>query len=421
MSGTDTPGQALWSPLAHMPAVLKDRTVIVAGDGAFVTTSDGRRLLDATAGLWHANIGHARPEMAEAAARQIRTLETYHSFGYYSNDQALTLADRLAGLAPIADPKVILTSGGSDSVEVAVKLARLHWQLEGRAEKTFVLSRADSYHGLHAFGSSLTGPDFYRDGYGPGTLVPDTARFSSTDASDIGRVVGEIGPERIAAIITEPVIGSGGIIAPPPGYFEELQRLASAHDILVIADEVITGFGRTGDWFAAARFGLRPDLLVLAKGVTSGYAPLGAALVSPRLWERFYDGVDAPVYRHGVTYSGHATACAIAHANLDILVAEELLARSRRLEAVLDHELDLLRARDDVREVRSGAGFLAGVAPVDEIDAFDVAAFAAEHGVILRVLRDNLIQISPPFIIEERDVSTIVDVIRGALDHHGRA
>ncbi len=411
-------GDSLWSPLAHMPSVLGNRTVIVHGEGAYVTTQDGARLLDATSGLWHANVGHGRAEIADAAARQMKTLETYQSFGFFTNDVALSLADRLASLAPIDEPKVILTSGGSDSVEVAVKLARMHWQLAGRTDKTFVLSRADSYHGLHAFGSSLTGPDFYRDGYGPGTLVPDTARFSSTDAHDIARVIGEIGGNRIAAIITEPVIGSGGIIGPSDGYFEHLEQAARKHDILVIADEVVTGFGRTGSWFATERFGLHPEMTIIAKGVTSGYAPLGGVIISPRVWERFYSGSAAPIYRHGVTYSGHATSCAIAHANLDILEAESLISRAANLEVILVRELDRLRNRDDIREIRSGHGFLAGVAPIDDIPADEVARFARAHGVILRVLRENVIQISPPLIVNEQELTTIVDVIEVALQAH---
>jgi adenosylmethionine-8-amino-7-oxononanoate aminotransferase len=410
-------GDALWSPLAHMPSVLGNRTVVVSGSGSYVTTAEGQTLLDATSGLWHANVGHGRTEIADAARRQLATLETYQSFGSFTNDAALRLSDRLAGLSPIADPKIILTSGGSDSVEAAVKLARRHWQLEGQAQKTFVLSRADSYHGLHAFGSSLSGPDFYRDGYGPTTLVPETARFSSTDIDDFRRLVEEIGAERIAAVITEPVIGSGGIIAPPEGYFEQLQTIARENDILLIVDEVITGFGRTGRLFASERFALQPDLLVVAKGITSGYAALGAVFVAPRIWQRFFTGDDAPVYRHGVTYSGHATACVIAEANLDIIEREDLVAESARLEGVLDTALDGLRGRDDVREIRSGAGFLAGVAPVDDVPAEAIARYALAEGIILRVLRENLIQISPPFITSDADVARIVDVIAGGLDH----
>lgn len=410
-------GDALWSPLAHMPSVLGNRITIVSGSGAFVMTAEGQCLLDATAGLWHANIGHGRVEIAEAAYRQMVKLETYHSFGFYTNDVASKLADRVAGLSPIVDSKVIFTSGGSDSIDVALKLARRHWQLEGKSEKTFILSRHDSYHGLHAFGASVTGVDFYRDGYGPGTLVPDTARFSSTDISDLKRCIDEIGGDRIAAIVAEPVIGSGGIIVAPPGYFSEMQRLAIENDILVIADEVVTGFGRTGDWFASPRFGLEPDMIAVAKGITSGYAPLGALLIAPRVWERFYAGADSPVYHFGTTYSGHATTCAIAGANLDIIEREGLLQRSRELEILLDRSLDRLRGREDIRLIRTGGGFLAGIAPIDRVPAELVARYAFDHGVILRVLRENMLQVSPPFVIGDADVVRIVETIENALDH----
>lgn len=411
-----TTGQHLWNPLAHMPSVLGDRTVIVEGSGAYVTTSDGRRLLDATASLWHANVGHGRAEIAAAAAAQMAKLETYQSFGFFTTDRALQLSDRLAALSHVADPRIIFTSGGSDGVEVAAKLARRYWQEAGRVGKRYILSREDSYHGLHAFGTSLTGPEMYREGYGAGPIVAETALFSTTDASDLARVIAEIGADNIAAIITEPVVGSGGVIAPPPGYFEELQRLARANDILVIADEVITAFGRVGHWFASERFGLEPDMVVVAKGITSGYAALGAVFIAPRVWAPFYDGPDAPIYRHGVTYSGHATACAVADANIDILEREGLLARSAELEQLLDHELDALRSRDDIAEVRAGAGFFAGIAPVADISHERVVAMARERGVILRALRHNVIQVSPPFVVTDDEVARIVGTIAEILD-----
>ncbi len=413
---TGQPGEALWSPLAHMPSVLGRRTVVVEGDGAYVVTADGRRLLDATSGLWHANVGHARREIADAAAAQMARLETYQSFGSFSNDRALALADRLVALGPVDDAKVILTSGGSDSVDVAAKLARRHWVEEGRPDKRHILSRRDSYHGLHGYGTSLTGPDIYREGYGPGTLVPETAVFSSTDIDDLRRVIDEIGPERIAAVITEPVIGSGGVIAPPPGYFETMQELARQHELLLIADEVITGFGRLGRWFGSERFGLEPDLLVFAKGVTSGYAALGGVLVAPRIWRRFYDGPDAPLYRHGVTYSGHATACAVAEANLDILEREGLVERAGRLERVLADALEPLRDRPDVAEIRAGVGLMAAVAPAATIPNDAVVAEALERGVILRAIRENFIQISPPFIVTDEEVDRIATVLAESID-----
>ena len=340
-----TTGAALWSAQAHMPSVLDRRIVIEKGEGAYVTTADGRRLLDATAGLWHANVGHSRPELAEAARSQMLRLETYHVFARFANDQALKLADRLARYAPF-DAKVIMTSGGSDSIDAACKLARRHWQLEGRASKRIVLSREFAYHGLHGFGTSIAGLEFNREGYGGESLIPETARVPHSDISGVEAAIERIGSENIAAIVAEPVMGTGGVIPPAPGYLEGLQQLCRQYEILLIADEVITGFGRTGRMFATERFSLSPDMITFAKGVTSGYFPLGGVLVAPRLWTRFWDGTDAPIYRHGATYSGHATACAVAWANLDILETEKLVDRASALEGVLADVLrDLSRER----------------------------------------------------------------------------
>lgn len=409
------PAPFLWSPLAPMPSVLGNRIVIVRGDGATIEDADGRRYLDATSSLWHANVGHGRASIAAAAAEQIGTLETYHSFGFFTNDRAARLSDRLAALSPIADPRIIFTSGGSDGVEVAAKLVRRYWTEVGRPEKRYILSRDDSYHGLHGYGTSLTGPEMYRAGYGVDSLVDGAARFSSTDILDLERLVDRIGPERIGAIITEPVIGSGGVIGPPPGYFERLQALAAEHDILVIADEVITGFGRVGQWFGSQRYGLRPDITVVAKGITSGYAALGAVFVGPRVWGPFYDGPDSPVYRHGVTYSGHATACAVADANLDILESEGLIAESARLERVLVGALDGIRDSPLIADIRDGVGLMAAVAPITEVPAGRVVEIARRNGVILREIRFNYLQISPPFITTDAEIARIVSVLADAV------
>ncbi|MEO7351205.1 MAG: aminotransferase class III-fold pyridoxal phosphate-dependent enzyme, partial [Marmoricola sp.] len=271
-------GASLWNPQAHMPTARAKRLVITGGQGAWLETSTGQRLLDATASLWHANIGHGRERLARAAYDQMVKLETYHTFGRFSNEPALELADRLAEMGPIPGAKVMLTSGGSDSVDLACKLARRHWQLEGRTAKKIILSRDGGYHGLHAFGTSVAGLQYNRDGYGTPSLIPETARISTNDIDEVRRSVTELGPENIAAIIAEPVIGTGGVIGPAEGYLEGLEELCRRHDILLIADEVITGFGRTGRQFASQRWGIRPDLVTMAKGVTSGYAPLGGVL-----------------------------------------------------------------------------------------------------------------------------------------------
>ena len=197
-------GPALWSAQAHIPSVLGRQLVIERGEGAFVYTTDGQRLFDGTAGLFYANIGHAHPELADAAHAQMLKLETYHIFARFLNDQALALASRLAGLSPIANPKVILNSGGSDAIDVACKLARRHWQRAGRTSKTIILSREHAYHGLHAYGTSIAGLDFNRDGYGTDSLVPETRRVPVHDVDALKSAIAELGADNIAAVVTEP-------------------------------------------------------------------------------------------------------------------------------------------------------------------------------------------------------------------------
>jgi adenosylmethionine-8-amino-7-oxononanoate aminotransferase len=398
-----------------MPTASKRRMVITRGQGVWVETLTGERLIDATSSLWHANIGHGRERLARAAYDQMVKLETYHTFGRTANEPALVLADRLAAEAPMTGAKVMLTSGGSDSVDLACKLARRHWQLEGRARKKLILSRHNAYHGLHAFGTSVAGLAYNRDGYGTDSLVPETARISTNDLDQVSRTVQELGPDSIAAIIAEPVIGTGGVIGPAEGYLEGLEALCREHDLLLIADEVITGFGRTGHMFASQRWDIEPDLVTMAKGITSGYAPLGGVLVAPRVADRFFAGPDAPIFRHGLTYSGHATACAVALANLDVLAEESLVAQARRLEAVLEQMVKPLRDSELVVDVRAGAGFLAGVQLRAEVDADPVIDACAESGVLIRTIHDNTLQICPPFVCTDDDVAQIVDAIDGAL------
>ena len=389
--------------------------VITRGQGVWVETSTGERLIDATSSLWHANIGHGRERLARAAYDQMVKLETYHTFGRTANEPALALADRLAAEAPITGAKVMLTSGGSDSVDLACKLARRHWQLEGRPDKKLILSRHHAYHGLHAFGTSVAGLTYNREGYGTDSLVPETARISTNDLDAVSRTVQDLGPDHIAAIIAEPVLGPGGVIGPAEGYLEGLEALCRQHDVLLIADEVITGFGRTGRMFASQRWGIEPDLVTMAKGITSGYAPLGGVLVAARVADRFFTGPDAPIFRHGLTYSGHATACAVALANLDVLAEESLVAQARRLEAVLEQMVKPLRDSELVVDVRAGAGFLAGVQLRAEVDADRIIDACAESGVLIRTIHDNTLQICPPFVCTDDEVAQIVDAIDGAL------
>jgi adenosylmethionine-8-amino-7-oxononanoate aminotransferase len=410
-------GAALWNPQAHMPTARAKRLVITGGDGAWLTTSTGQRLLDATASLWHANIGHGRERMARAAYEQMRKLETYHTFGRFANEPALRLADRLVALGPIPGAKVMLTSGGSDSVDLACKLARRHWQLEGRGQKTVILSRHRAYHGLHAFGTSIAGLQYNRDGYGTESLIPETARIATNDMDLVRRQLEQIGPDNVAAIIAEPVIGTGGVVGPADGYLQGLAALASEHEILLIADEVITGFGRAGQMFASQRYGITPDLMTMAKGITSGYAPLGGVLVSPRVADRFFAGNgDAPIFRHGLTYSGHATGCVVAETNIDVIEEENLVERAAHLETVLAKAVEPLRTHELVADVRAGAAFMAGIQLRDDVSGDAVAEACTEAGVLTRTIHDNTLQICPPFVTSEDEVALIAQTIADALD-----
>jgi adenosylmethionine-8-amino-7-oxononanoate aminotransferase len=404
-------GPALWSAQAHLPSVLDRQLVIDRAEGSYVFTSDGQRLFDGTAGLWHANVGHCRPELAEAAYTQMQRLETYHIFGRYLNDKAVELGERLAGLSPVPNPKVILNSGGSDAIDVACKLVRRHWQLEGRANKTTILSREFAYHGLHAYGTSIAGLDFNRADYGTASLVPETARVSTDDIDAVESTVQAIGADNIAALVAEPIQGTGGVIIPAPGYLEGLQRICRENDILFVVDEVITGFGRTGHMFATERYRLEPDLITFAKGVTSGYAPLGGVLVSPRIWQSFYrDSQETPVFRHGATYAGHATACAVALRNLEILENDKLLPRVEELEQLLTCELARLQTHEAVVETRV-AGLLGGITVTDDLSAETVTDELVEHGFIARPLRGNTIQLSPPFITTDNEIRDLVTAL----------
>jgi adenosylmethionine-8-amino-7-oxononanoate aminotransferase len=338
-----------------------------------------------------------------------------------ANEPALRLADRLVALGPVTDAKVMLTSGGSDSVDLACKLARRHWQLEGRGQKKVILSRHGAYHGLHAFGTSIAGLQYNRDGYGTESLIPETARIATNDIDQVRAQIEAIGPENIAAVIAEPVIGTGGVVGPAENYLTDLGALAKELDILFIADEVITGFGRAGRMFASERYGITPDLVITAKGITSGYMPLGGVLVTPKVADRFFAGPadgDAPIFRHGLTYSGHAAACVVAEANIDVIEEEHLVERSAHLETVLAKLVEPLRTHELVADVRAGAAFMAGIQLRPDVSGDDVAEACTEAGVLIRTIHNNTLQICPPFVTTEHEVALIAEAITTALDGH---
>src|SRR5664280_375927 len=295
---------ALWRGFASMGAVERDGEFVVTRvDGAWIWGADGRRYLDATAGLWFTNVGHGRAEIADAVAQQIGRIAAYSTFGDYAVDTTVALADRLAAIAPVPGSKVFFTSGGSDSVDTAVKLSRRYWRECGQAGKTIVIGREKAYHGMHVAGTALAGIPVNHEGYGE--LMPDVRTVAWNSGKALLSAIETHGADSIAAFFCEPVIGAGGIYPPPDGYLDEVRRICREHDILFVADEVITGFGRIGGaWFASTRFDLQPDIMTTAKGLTSGYVPMGAVLVAPRVAEPFFDPNGGVWWRHGYTYGG---------------------------------------------------------------------------------------------------------------------
>src|SRR5674476_992590 len=339
-----------WHPFADMHRVSGRELIFRRGEGCWIEDVDGRRYLDATAGLWYCNVGHGRREIAEAAAAQQERLAAYSNFGAFATEPTIALTERLAAMAPMDEAVVFLGSGGSDAVDTAAKLARRYWDATGHPERRLIVSREHAYHGMHAFGTGLGGIPANREGYG-GPIVGDTIQVGAHDVDELEALF-RARSSQIAAFIGEPVIGADGVIPPDDGYWEAVTRLCDAHGILLVVDEVITGFGRLGTMFGSERFGIAPDMVTFAKGVTSGYLPLGGVLVGRRVQEPFWDGPAGPVFRHGYTYSGHATACAAALANLDILEREGLVGRAAALEPVLEREIARLDAAPLVGETR---------------------------------------------------------------------
>jgi adenosylmethionine-8-amino-7-oxononanoate aminotransferase len=410
----------LWHGFADMHTVAATELVIRSGRGVVITDVNGREYLDATASLWYCNVGFGRAEIAERVARQLETLSAYSNFGAFATETTVQLADRLAALSPMPDSVVFLGAGGSDAVDTAAKLARRYWDLLGHPERRFIVSREHGYHGMHGWGTSLAGIPGNKAGYG-GNFIDEVVHVGVSDTEALGALFEQRGGE-IAAFIGEPVIGAGGVIPPEPHYWAEVNRLCREHDILLIADEVITGFGRLGEWFGSSRYGIEPDMITFAKGVSSGYVPIGGVLVGRRVRAPFWDDpVPGAVFRHGYTYGGHAAGAAAALANLDILEREDLIGRVRQMTPVLDRAVRRLESAPLVGEIRT-VGLTAAIALRPDLLAADpalpdkVAAASIRHGVATRSLRGHAIQLSPAFVITEAELDAIVDGFGRALD-----
>jgi putrescine aminotransferase len=414
--------------------------VIVRARGCWLTDSDGNEILDGMAGLWCVNVGYGREEIAEAIARQARELPYYNTFFQSTHPPAAEFAEALCAQAPSHMNRVFFTNSGSESNDTVLRLVRMYWDCMGRHGKRYVIGRWNGYHGSTVAATALGGmkgmhaqsmpvPDLhhidqpYWFGEGRGTgMTPE--EFGLARARALEDKIRELGPDNVAAFIGEPIQGAGGVIIPPASYWPEIQRICRKYDILLIADEVICGFGRTGSWWGSETFGIEPDLMAIAKGMTSGYVPMGGVFISDR--------VAGPViekggeFIHGYTYSGHPLACAAGLVNLRILQEEGLVERVRdrigpylkaRWEALADHPLvgearmtGLVGALELVADKRTMKRFAH-----EGTTGTRCRDISVGNGLVMRAVRDSMI-ISPPLVITEEECDVLVERARRTLD-----
>jgi putrescine---pyruvate transaminase len=382
---------------------------IARGEGALLWDADGRELIDGMASLWYCAIGHGRAEMAEAIAMQARTLAAYSCFDPFTNAPADELAGTLQAIAPMPEARVFFTSSGSEAVDSAMKLARVAQIQNGHPERMLIISRTRGYHGVAYGGTSAQGIAPNREGFGP--LLPEVVQVPADDLEALATLMAERGNE-VAAVIAEPIQGAGGVFPPTEGYLAGLRRLCDQHGAFLILDEVITGYGRLGTWFAAHHYGIRPDLVTFAKAITSGYIPLGGVFVGPAVRA----GLEAdPAFflRHGFTYSGHPTACAAALKNLEIIERENLLERAVHIGARLGAGLNALAADGIIASARGDVAVWA-VAHHPGVDPTAVRDRMLADGVITRAVGTDTNTFCPPLVITNGQIDRIVDALAAA-------
>jgi adenosylmethionine-8-amino-7-oxononanoate aminotransferase len=428
----------LLHPLHH-PSAYATTRVWVAGRGAIITDSEGRDYIDGLAGLWNVNVGHGRQELADAARDQMSTLAFHSAYAGGTNEPAIRLAERLSSLTYPSINTFFFTSGGAESSESSFKTARFYWKALGKPEKTKVISRHRAYHGLTLAAMSATGlPAFWPmfEPRTPGFLhidAPDPYRFVNPDANislgvaaanRLEEAILREGPDTVAAFIAEPVQGAGGVIVPPPDYFARIREICTQYEVLLISDDVITGFGRTGRWFGLDHYSVEPDIVQFAKGITSGYIPLGGIGVSDTVRDVINGVAAGKRWMHAFTYSGHPTCCAVALANIDILEREHLVQRAAEAGKRLLDGLRTLEAMDCVGHVR-GQGLMAAVEIV--ADKASKALFPAQlgltqklmdglmdKGLYTRVAMDSIC-LAPPLITSDALIDRIVETLRDTI------
>ncbi|MDG2339587.1 MAG: aspartate aminotransferase family protein [Paracoccaceae bacterium] len=416
----------------------KGARIITRADGVTLTDSDGNQILDGMAGLWCVNIGYGRDELADAAACQMRELPYYNTFFQTTHVPAIALANKLADLAPDDLNHVFFAGSGSEANDTNLRMARHYWSLKGKPEKSILISRWNGYHGSSVGSGSLGGmkgmhaqggmpipdihhidqPDWWSEG---GDLTPE--EFGLERAQQLENAILELGEDRVAAFIAEPVQGAGGVIIAPDTYWPEIQRICDKYEILLIADEVICGFGRTGHWFGSQAMGIRPDIMTIAKGLSSGYAPIGGSIVS----DEVASVIGSDEFNHGYTYSGHPVACAVALENLRIMEEENIVEHVRDVAApYLKEKWESLADHPLVGEAKI-IGMMASIAltPNQETRAefaadagtvgFICREFSFGNNLIMRHVGDRMI-IAPPLVLTTDEIDTLIERARKSLD-----
>ncbi|RNF40352.1 aspartate aminotransferase family protein [Planococcus salinus] len=409
------------------------KVIFEKGEGIYLTDKNGKKYIDAMSSLWNVNIGHGRKELGEAARQQMDQLAFSSAFSTFSHEPTIQLAKKIADLAPSNLNAIFFTSGGSESNDSAFKLVRHYWRIQGQPERNKIVSLKRGYHGVAAGATSATGiPEFW-DMAGQlqsGFVHAATPYWEGTQGSikSIREVIEAEGPETIAAFIAEPIQGAGGVLVPPSDYFQEIRKLCDDYGIVFIADEVITGFGRTGTMFGLEHSGVQPDMMTFAKGVTSGYFPLGGVIVSDQIHGVLKEKSMGTLF-HGFTYSGHPTAAAVALKNIEIIEKEGLVENSRKMGELLLEGFKKLKADLQIIGDVRGVGLLGAVELMEDPSAnkrfspeLKVAGKVIEalhqRGVICRAVAyegTDIICFSPPLVIKEEEVKTLLEKLREAI------
>ena len=382
---------------------------LVRGEGARLWDEHGKEYIDGIASLWYCNVGHGRKEIADAVAAQITRLESYSTFDPFSSDVTDALAAKLASISALPDARVFLCGSGSESVDSAMKIARVAHVQNGQPERTIIVSRQRGYHGTNYGGTSAQGLPLNKQGFGP--LVPDVVQVDGDNIEELATFMNDNG-SRVAAVLMEPLQGAGGVYPPTPGYLEGARKLCDQHGAFLIFDEVISGFARMGTWFAADHYGVVPDLLCFAKGVTSGYQPLGGVYVGRRV-RAMLEADPNFILRHGYTYSGHATVCAAALVNLEIIEREALMARALHVGSRLRDGLQALAKDGVIAEVRGdGAVWAAGLHPNQNCIA--IRDRMIELGSVVRAINTDTNAFCPPLVITDAEIDRLLDTFAQA-------